>query len=136
MCSSDLGMAVLVGLSIYALHSITRDATSEAFLSRTLSTSPALAGQVVACGIIGYSVLVLGLMNNIILYMLSRPQKVIRAFLWAIIGNAALGFWLTRSFGYWYSVVGMTFGAVIFVALTTRAVMQALREMDYSCYAA
>ena len=130
-----VGTAVVVGLCIYALYSITRDATGNALLYRSFS-SPALARQVVACGIIGYSVLVLGLMNNIILYTLSRPRKVIQAFLWAIIGNAALGFWLTRSFGYWYSVVGMTFGAFIFAALTTRAVMQALREMDYSCYAA
>ena len=47
-----------------------------------------------------------------------------------------LGFWLTRSFGYWYSVVGDDIWSVSFAAFTTRAVLRALRQMDYSCYAA
>ena len=131
-----VGTAILVGASIYAVYSLTQQTASGGLLQSATNTAPELAQQVIVCGIIGYSMLIWGLMNNNILYSLSRSNDVIRAFLWAIAGNAALGYFLTRSFGYWYSIVGMTFGALIFVALTTKAVIRALREMDYSCYAA
>jgi hypothetical protein len=131
-----VGMAILVGCSIYAAYILTRTATSDAIFQRVLNATPTLARQVIVCGIIGYSLMVWGLMNNIILYTLSRPFDAVRAFLWAIAANAVLGFWLTRSFGYWYSVVGMAFGALVFAVITTRAVLKALRQMDYSCYAA
>lgn len=131
-----VGMAILVGCCVYAVYGLTRTTATDAIFQHVLNTTPTLARQVIVCGIIGYSLMVWGLMNNIILYTLSRPFDAVRAFLWAIAANAVLGFWLTRSFGYWYSVVGMAFGALIFAAITTRAVLRALRQMDYSCYAA
>lgn len=131
-----VGMSILVGCSVYAAYILTRTAATDAMFQRVLNATPTLARQVIVCGLIGYSLMVWGLMNNIILYTLSRPFDAVRSFLWAIAANAVLGFWLTRSFGYWYSVVGMTFGALVFAALTTRAVLRALRQMDYSCYAA
>jgi hypothetical protein len=126
-------MGIATGLMTYGVYELTRDQNYT--LPALVAASPLLARQVLICGIVGYTLLVWGLMNTIMLNTLSRPWDSVRAYLWAIAVNVALGYWLSRSFGYWYSIVGLALGALVFAALTTRSVVRTLRQMDYSYYA-
>jgi hypothetical protein len=87
-------------------------------------------------GIIAYVILSICLMNAVILFALSQPSLVIRAILPALGLNFLVGFLLTRWFGYQYAVIGLLLGSIYLVWMSTRAVKNILKKIDYYLYAA
>lgn len=124
--------AVPIGVAVYNLHSLAVEGFP--YLPSSATTNPAIARQVAAFGIVGYSFFIWGLMNALILSALAQPSATIKAFCWGILCNASVGLWLSRSFGFWYSIVGMTFGSLVFAVVSSFAVARTLRSMDYSVY--
>ena len=92
--------------------------------------------QVFYWAVVGYSFTAWGLMNGVFFFSLSRPAFVLRAIGLAIAADASIGFVLSRTLDYWYSVVGLTVGAFIFAVVTTRYAMQVVWNMDYYYYSA
>lgn len=129
-----VGMIVLTGAVTLAVYGIVRESSVSAALQELMNANGPLAQRIVVGGIIGYGLLLWGLMNNILLFTLSRPWVVVRAFCYAISVDALSAWWLSRTFGYWYSIVGLALGAFVFAALTTEAARKSLQSMDYSYY--
>jgi hypothetical protein len=87
-------------------------------------------------GAVGYSLLVVGLMNGVFFFALSRPFFVLRPMIAAIITSLVVGFVLSRTLDYWWSVAGMAAGALVFSILTSRYVIRVLKDLDYYYYSA
>lgn len=86
--------------------------------------------------VIAYSMLAVALMNSLILFCLSQPHMVSNAILIALIINVLVGFILSRWFFYYWAVIGLFVGCLVFTILTTQRVLQVLRNLDYYLYAA
>lgn len=84
----------------------------------------------------GYGLMAWGLMNSVFFFSLSRPMFVLQAITAAVVVNAVVGFVLSRTLAYWYSVVGLTVGALVFAAVSTRYAMRVFRNLDYYYYSA
>ncbi|MCR4440823.1 MAG: hypothetical protein QHH10_01560 [Peptococcaceae bacterium] len=84
----------------------------------------------------GYTVLCAGLMNALILFSLSQPEMVGRSILWGLVANIVVGFPLSRWFDHHFAVLGLLFGAAVFLATTCRGVVKVLKNLDYYLYAA
>jgi hypothetical protein len=67
---------------------------------------------------------------------MSRPWLVVRALSVAFVVDGLVGLVLSRNVAYWYSVVGLVAGTLVFVLLTARDVVQGFRKMDYYSYSA
>ncbi|MBA2560859.1 MAG: hypothetical protein H0V07_13430 [Propionibacteriales bacterium] len=91
---------------------------------------------VFAWGVVGYLLLALGLMNGVFLFSLSRPTAVLSALSLAVFVDLGLGWWLSRHLSYWYAIVGMTAGALVFAAVTCLAAVRVLKQLDYYYYSA
>ncbi|MEN9646937.1 MAG: hypothetical protein RL238_3606 [Actinomycetota bacterium] len=87
-------------------------------------------------GAAGYGLLVVGLMNGVFFFALSRPFFVLRPIAAAIITSVVVGFVLSRTLDYWWSVAGMASGAFVFAVLTSRYVARVLNDLDYYYYSA
>lgn len=87
-------------------------------------------------GVLSYGILAFCLMNSVILFALSQPNMVVRAILPALTTNMILGFALSRWFNYEYAVFGLFVGSIIFVFLTTKAIVKVFNNLDYYLYAA
>jgi hypothetical protein len=86
--------------------------------------------------LIAYAFIVVALMNCIILFSLSQPLLVNRSLLPALIVNIVLGFLLSRWVDYSCAVLGLFFGAIVFLALTSRQVLKVIKNLDYYLYVA
>ncbi len=86
--------------------------------------------------VVGYSLLVWGLLNNVFFFFLSRPTFTNRALTIALIANLLIGFILSRMVVYWYSVIGMTLGALLIAIITTVYALRLFRRLDYYYYSA
>ncbi len=86
-----------------------------------IDTSHPVTEGVYAWGVIAYGLLVLSLLNGVFLFSLSRPRVVIQALLLALVVNAGLGWWLSRNVDYWFAVVGLAAGTLVFAVITTGA---------------
>lgn len=87
-------------------------------------------------GAIGYVLLAWGMLNSLYLFTLGQVTKPLFAIMYACLLNIAIGFFLSRFYSYEYSVVGMIFGASLFVILTLKANLQLFNNLDYYYYAA
>ncbi|MDF2558046.1 MAG: hypothetical protein K0R71_1874 [Bacillales bacterium] len=87
-------------------------------------------------GIFSYAILAFCLMNCVILFALSQPNMVVRAILPSLLTNMILGFILSRWFDYEYAVFGLFIGSLVFVFLTTKAIIKVFNNLDYYLYAA
>lgn len=129
-----VGVAFLAGAITLSIYSIVRESASNSALQDLMNANVPLAERILVGGIIAYGLLLWGLMNNILLFTLSRPWAVVRAFCFAISVDAVSAWWLSRAFGYWYSIVGLALGAFVFAVLTTYSAQKSLKTMDYSYY--
>lgn len=86
--------------------------------------------------VIGYSLLVYSMLNNVFFFFLSRPRYTLRAIGLGLIINMGIGFILSRMVVYWYSVIGMTLGAVVIAGITTWYALRVLKRLDYYYYSA
>jgi len=87
-------------------------------------------------GALGYSFLVLGLMNSVFFFCLSRVWLALRPLAAGAAAGALTGFVLSRVFDYWYSVGGLVVGSLVFAVLTSRSVLRVLSKLDYYYYSA
>ncbi|MDP9393616.1 MAG: hypothetical protein M3Q27_04845 [Actinomycetota bacterium] len=101
-----------------------------------LDTSDPVTEGVFAWGVIAYALLVLSLLNGVFLFSLSRPRLVVPALLVALVVNAVVGLYLSRTVDYWFAVVGLAAGCLVFALLTTAAALRVLRRLDYYYYSA
>ncbi len=101
-----------------------------------LDTSDPVTQAVFAWGVVGYALLVLSLLNGVFLFSLSRPRLVVPALAFAVLINAAVGWYLSRGVDYWLAVAGLTAGALVLALLTTAAAVRVLRRLDYYYYSA
>ncbi|NLI92052.1 MAG: hypothetical protein GX434_07520 [Peptococcaceae bacterium] len=83
-----------------------------------------------------YSLLSLGLMNTLILFCLSYPSTVAKSIFIAVIVNAVIGFILSRWIAYYWAVIGLAVGTVVFLVLSLRSVIKVLSNLDYYLYSA
>lgn len=87
-------------------------------------------------GVIGYSLLVWGLLGTMLFFSLSRPGFALRAIALALVTNLVIGLVLSRTISYEYSVIGLVMGSLAFGALSTRYAFQVLDHLDYYYYSA
>jgi hypothetical protein len=83
---------------------------------------------------IGYAFLAWGLFNTLFLLALSRPRYILRAIGLAFVVNVVVGFFLSRTIDYYYSVFGLVVGAIVFGALSTWYTWRAINSLDYYYY--
>lgn len=87
-------------------------------------------------GIVSYAILAFSLMNIVILFALSQPNLVLKAIMPALLINMTVGFLASRWFDYHFAVFGLFVGSIVLFYLTTRSVLQVIRNLDYYLYAA
>ena len=83
----------------------------------------------------GYALLTAALMNSIILFSVSQPELVNQSIFPAIIANVVVGFLLSRWFRYEFAIFGLLAGTLVFLVLSTKNVLRALKNLDYYLYA-
>lgn len=120
--------AILLYLTINAL-------TAVHFITLKVFTDPTTLFTFIFA-VIAYSVLALALMNSLILFCLAQPYLVSNSILIALLIDILAGFLLSRWIDYYWAVVGLVVGALVFNFLTTKKVLMVLRNLDYYLYAA
>ena len=85
-------------------------------------------------GCVGYLFFVLGLLNAIVLFSLNRAVAVIKALLPALAINFALSYILAHLIDVSYAAIGLVVGAGMFMLLSARKVLQAIKQPDYAYY--
>lgn len=91
--------------------------------------------NVFVVGLVGYTILCLGLLNAITLFSLSQPEMVSRAILIGLFTNILIGFPLSRWFDHSLAVFGLLVGAIVFSVMSTKSVVKVLKSLDYYLYA-
>jgi hypothetical protein len=102
---------------------------------RGFFTNSATRGVFVA-GVVGYTLLAWGLLNGLFLFSLSRPKLVLRAAAPALLVSIAVGIPLSRTYDYWYSVVGLAAGALVYALVSTWYALRVLSRTDFYYYSA
>ncbi|WP_291864636.1 hypothetical protein [Maribacter sp.] len=92
--------------------------------------------KVCVLGGIGYLLLTWGMLNSLYLFTLDSPKGPLRSIIIACLVNLVVGFILSRTISYEYSVVGMLVGAGLFMILTLREIIIFFKKLDYHYYAA
>lgn len=87
-------------------------------------------------GVVGYSLLVWGLLSAVFFFSLSRPGFVLKAITLALVVNLLIGLILSRAISYEYSVLGLVAGSLAFGALSTWYAHRVLNHLDYYYYSA
>ena len=84
----------------------------------------------------GYVLLSWSLLNCIIFFAYSRHKFVLKAMGAGLLTNFLVGFVLSRAFDYYYSVIGLTAGAIVFAAISTYYAHGFFKHYDYYYYSA
>lgn len=98
-------------------------------------TTPVTYGVFIA-GTISYALLAWGLLNGLFLFSLARPKLVVRAVAPALAVSITVGIVLSHVYEYWYSVVGLAAGALVFALISFWYAVRVLSRTDYFYYAA
>lgn len=85
-------------------------------------------------GVVAYALVSAGLLNSLYLFSLSQPAPVVRATLYSTGVNMVLGFILSRQIDYYWAILGLVGGALVFFYLTSRYAMKALADLDFYVY--
>ncbi|MEM2956620.1 MAG: hypothetical protein QW041_03560 [Candidatus Pacearchaeota archaeon] len=83
---------------------------------------------------IGYVLLSWSLLNCIIFFAYSRHEFALKAILIGLITNFIIGYILSRSYNYYFSVVGLTAGALVFAIISTYYAYNFFKNYDYYYY--
>jgi len=97
---------------------------------------PGTTRYVFAVAAAGYFCFSVGLLNGLIFLAQGRTAHVLRPLAWALVIDLAVGFVVTRAFGYEHAGWGLVAGAAVFAVITTRWALAMLRRADYVAYAA
>ena len=84
--------------------------------------------------LLSYAIVTVSLLNTVVMFSLSEPKLTLRATLYALGINALTGFLFSRWLGSDFAVVGLLFGSILFLVMTTRAVGRVLDQLDYYLY--
>jgi hypothetical protein len=85
---------------------------------------------------VGYVLLSWSLLNCIIFFAYSRHQFVMKAMGLGLATNFLVGFFFSRAFDYYYSVIGLTAGALVFAIVSTYYAYRFFKRYDYYYYSA
>ena len=97
---------------------------------------PGTTRYVFAVAAAGYFCFSVGLMNGLVFLAQGQTGRVLRPLAWALVLDLAVGFVVTRAFGYEHAGWGLLVGAAAFAVVTTRWALAMLRRADYYAYAA
>lgn len=86
-------------------------------------------------GGIGYFFLAWGMLNALYMFTLNRPSGPLKALAIAFVLNFVIGLILSRWISYEYSVIGMTLGSIVFMAMTTQQLKLFFKQLDFHYYA-
>lgn len=84
----------------------------------------------------GYVLLSWSLLNSIIFFAYSRHEFVMKAMGLGLATNFLVGFFFSRAFDYYYSVIGLTAGALVFAIMSTYYAYRFFKRYDYYYYSA
>ncbi len=84
----------------------------------------------------GYVLLSWSLLNCIIFFAYSRHRFVLRAMGFGLLTNFLVGFVFSRAFDYYYSVIGLTAGSIVFAVISTYYAHRFFKQYDYYYYSA
>jgi hypothetical protein len=84
----------------------------------------------------GYVLLSWSLLNCIIFFAYSQHRFVLKAMGFGLLTNFLVGFVFSRAFDYYYSVIGLTAGAIVFAVMSTYYAYHFFRHYDYYYYSA
>jgi len=122
-----------VGTTTFIYLLITQPWGYEANFGETLDF---ISIKVCIFGGIGYLFFTWGMLNALYLFTLDSPKGPFRSILIACAVNLVVGFILSRTISYEYSVIGMVVGAAVFMILTLRDAITFFKKLDYHYYAA
>lgn len=125
--SSIAGFALWTGVLAIARHS------QSEFVRAYLGFIPRMVFLIATPG---YALLSWSLFNNVFLFALSRPEKVITAMTAAIIVHGTLSYILTRLFGHQFAAVGFLAGCIVLSILTSISALRVIGDLDYYYYSA
>jgi len=83
---------------------------------------------------VGYVLLSWSLLNCIIFFSYSRPEFALKSIGLAVTANVLTGYIFSRSIDYYYSVVGLLVGSIVFAAVSTYFALRLFRNYDYYYY--
>lgn len=127
-------ISIISAVGVYFLtHYVTTQFPSD--VGRILITNP-ITQSVFFWSLIAYVFVAIALMNTVVLFALSQPKLAIQCIFPAMAINLIVGFLCSRWWGYEFSVVGLFFGSLAFLLISTRSVLKVLRKLDFYLYAA
>ncbi len=85
--------------------------------------------------LVAYALLTIALMNALILFSLSQPEMISKAMLIGLVVDLVVGFPLSRWFDYSYAIFGLLAGVVVFLAISTKRVINVLNKLEFYLYA-
>jgi hypothetical protein len=120
--------------SLFAVRSLAAVALSSPLLAPAVPTQ-GVEPFVFVWSSVAYVLLAAALYNVLVMFVLSRPEPVLRAVATAIALDGGIGIVLTRvTTEYQLAVVGLLAATVYLLVATTRAVLRLLPEIDYLRY--
>ncbi len=94
-----------------------------------------VSARVTMLALMGYPFLVIGLWNVSLLFALSLPKAVLPAIGTGMLGDATIGYLLSRTISYEWAAAGFTVGAMLFGILSAIMVHRRFRQLDYFYFA-
>ena len=85
---------------------------------------------------VAYVLLSWSLLNCITFFSYSRPELALKSLGPALLTNFLVGYVCSRSFEYYYSVLGLLLGAIVFAVLSTVYGTRFFKKYDYYFYSA
>ena len=82
----------------------------------------------------GYLLLVLGLLNAIVLFSLNLVSDAIAALFPSLMLNFVVGYLAANAIAPDWAVLGLVVGSLVFMLLSRRKVLQAIKNPDYAYY--
>jgi len=85
---------------------------------------------------IGYTFLSVALLNCVIFFAYSRYNFALKSIALGVLINLAVGFAFSRLIEYYYAIVGLTVGSVVFAAVSTYYALKFFKRFHYYYYSA
>jgi hypothetical protein len=86
------------------------------------------------CGSIAYVLLSWSLLNCIIFFSYSRHEYALKSLGLGLLADFLIGYIFSRSLDYYYAVVGLLIGSIVFAVFSTKYALKVFRRYDYYYY--
>ncbi|MEI6206177.1 MAG: hypothetical protein WCP20_05305 [Desulfuromonadales bacterium] len=86
------------------------------------------------CGSIAYVLLSWSLLNCITFFSYSRPEFALKSLGLGLLVDFLIGYVFSRSLDYYYSVVGLLIGSIVFAVFSTMYALRFFRRYDFYYY--